>query len=66
VSESEHERGEGVPDELMRRAWRIDDAAAGLVRDFGEEGNPDMTALRDELEEELVWLALERVQRRRG
>jgi hypothetical protein len=50
--------------ELVRGAWGVDEAAAGLVRDLGEEGNPDLVALRDELEEELVWLMLQRLRER--
>jgi hypothetical protein len=50
--------------ELVRKAWGIDEAAAGLVRDLGEEGNPDLATLRDELEEKLVWLMLQRLRER--
>jgi hypothetical protein len=50
--------------ELVRKAWGIDEAAAGLVRDLGEEGNPDLVTLRDELEEKLVWLMLQRLRER--
>jgi hypothetical protein len=48
--------------ELVPLVWPIDESAAGLVLDFGEEANPDLVALRDELEEELLWLVLQRLR----
>jgi hypothetical protein len=50
--------------ELVRGAWGVDEAAAGLVRDLGEEGNPNLVALRDVLEEELVRLMLQGLRER--
>jgi hypothetical protein len=44
--------------------WPIDEPAAGLVLDLGEEGNPDLVALPDELEDELLWLVLQRLRER--
>jgi hypothetical protein len=42
--------------------WPIDEAAAGLVLDLGDEGNPDLVALPDELDDELLWLVLQRLR----
>jgi hypothetical protein len=47
----------------MPLVWPIDEPAAGLVLDLGEEGNPDLVALPDELEDELLWLVLQRLRR---
>jgi hypothetical protein len=52
-------------DERLKRAYGIDEIAAGL-RDLGDEANPDLGAIpADELtDEQLLWLLLQRAHRR--
>lgn len=54
----------GTSDELTPLVWPIDEPAAGLVLDLGEEGNPALVALPDEVEDELLWLVLQRLRAR--
>jgi hypothetical protein len=51
-------------DRLTPLVWPIDEPAAGLVLDLGEEGNPDLVALPDEVEDELLWIVLQRLRER--
>jgi hypothetical protein len=52
-------------DDTLRRAYGIDEAAAGLL-DLGDEANPDLETLtaKELSDEELLWVLLRRARRR--
>jgi hypothetical protein len=51
-------------DDLLRKAFGIDELAAGLVRDLGDEANPDPSTLPDEVDDEVAWRRLQRLRGR--
>lgn len=52
-------------DDRIRRAYGVDENAAGLL-DLGDEANPDLETLsaKELSDEELLWVLLRRAQRR--
>jgi hypothetical protein len=52
-------------DDRLRRAYGIDENAAGLL-DLGDEANPDLETLtaKELSDEELLWVLLRRAHRR--
>jgi hypothetical protein len=60
--------GDQTPEEVRIRKVFMDEGAAGLLRDLGDKGNPDLGAFGKNLDEltgdELLWLALQRVRER--
>jgi hypothetical protein len=64
VASDRHAKDDPTADEIVKEALGIDETAAGLVRDLGEEANPDLVRLPDELDDELVWRTLEDLRER--
>lgn len=52
-------------DERLKRAYGVDEIAAGLI-DLGDEANPDLgaTSANELTDEDLLWLLLLRARRR--